>query len=147
MDQLSHLHMTTGKAIAFSICTFVDKWCTLSRFFITFPPRSQCLLISWLQWMLAVIFEPKKIKSVNCFWFFFFYLPWNNGSVAKSCLALCDPIDCSLPGPLSMGVFPGKNTGVGCHFLLQGMFLDHGLNPWLLPWQMDSLPLSHQKSP
>ena len=48
--------------------------------------------------------------------------------------------------PLSMG-FPGKNTGVGCHFLLQGIFLTHGLNPNLLHWQVDSLPLWHLGSP
>ena len=41
---------------------------------------------------------------------------------------------------------PGKNTGVGCHFLLQGIFLTQGLNSslsGLLHWQEDSLPLSH----
>ena len=41
--------------------------------------------------------------------------------------------------------FPGKNTGLGCHFLLQGIFLTQGLN-WslsgLLPWQAASLPLA-----
>ena len=39
---------------------------------------------------------------------------------------------------------PGKNTGVGCHFLLQGIFLTKGLNPCLLSllnWQVGSLPL------
>ena len=42
--------------------------------------------------------------------------------------------------------FPGKNTGVGCHFLLQGIFLTQGSNPCLLHLrhcQADSLPLSH----
>ena len=39
--------------------------------------------------------------------------------------------------------FPGKNTGVGCHFLLQGIFLTQGLNPCLLRWQVDSLSLRH----
>ena len=39
--------------------------------------------------------------------------------------------------------FPVKNTGVGCHFVLQGIFLTQGLNPCLLHWQVDSLPLSH----
>ena len=39
--------------------------------------------------------------------------------------------------------FPGKNTGVGCHFLLQGIFLTQGSNPGLLHWQADSSPLSH----
>ena len=38
--------------------------------------------------------------------------------------------------------FPGKNTGVGCHFLLQGTFLTQGSNLRLLHWQADSLPLS-----
>ena len=42
--------------------------------------------------------------------------------------------------------FPGKNTGVGCHFLLQRIFLTQGLNPHLLHWQANSLPLSHQES-
>ena len=41
----------------------------------------------------------------------------------------------------------GKNTGVGCHFLLQGMFWTQGLNLHLLHWQTDSLPLSHLGSP
>ena len=36
--------------------------------------------------------------------------------------------------------FPGKNTGVGCHFLLQGIFLTQGLSPAV----SDSLPLNHR---
>ena len=46
--------------------------------------------------------------------------------------------------------FPGKNIGVGCLFLLQGIFPNQGLNMcllWLLHWQADSLPLSHLGSP
>ena len=43
--------------------------------------------------------------------------------------------------------FPNKNTRVGCHFLLQGIFLTWGSNMCLLHWQADSLPLSHQRSP
>ena len=42
--------------------------------------------------------------------------------------------------------FPSKNTGVGCHSLLQG-FPTQGWNSSLLHWQVDSLPLSHQGSP
>ena len=41
---------------------------------------------------------------------------------------------------------PGKNTGVGCHFLLQGVFLTHGLNLCPLHWQAGSLPLSQRGS-
>ena len=40
--------------------------------------------------------------------------------------------------------FPGKNTGVGFHFLLQGLFPTQGSNLHLLHWQVDSSPLSHQ---
>ena len=52
--QLSHPYMTTGKTIAFTRWTFVDKVVSLlfnmlSRLVITFLPRSKCLLISWLQ--------------------------------------------------------------------------------------------------
>ena len=43
--------------------------------------------------------------------------------------------------------FSDNNTGVGCHFLLQGIFPTQGLNLCLLHWQADSLPLSHQGSP
>ena len=45
---------------------------------------------------------------------------------------------------------PGKNTGMGCHALLQWIFLSQGSNPhlvWLLHWQADSLLQSHQESP
>ena len=41
----------------------------------------------------------------------------------------------------------GKNTRVLCHFLLQGIFPEEGLNLHLLHWQVDFLPLSHQESP
>ena len=48
---------------------------------------------------------------------------------------------------LSPWDFPGKNTRVGCHFLLQGIFLTQGLNTRLLHWQADSLLLSYLGSP
>ena len=51
---------------------------------------------------------------------------------------------CSLPDSCPWS-FPGKNIGVGCHFLLQGTFLTQGLNPHLLHvlhWQAGSLPTS-----
>ena len=69
MVQLSCLYMTTGKTIALTIRNFVIKvmsllFYTLSRFFITFLPRSNHL-ISWLQSPSIVILEPKKRKSVT----------------------------------------------------------------------------------
>ena len=58
--------------------------------------------------------------------------------------ALCNPVGCNPPGCSAHGDSPGKNSGVGCHVLLQGIFLSQGLNPHLLcllHWQACSLPL------
>ena len=84
MVQLSHPYLTTGKAIALTIWTFVGKVISLllnmlSRFVIASLPRSKRLLISWLQPPSTVILEPKKMKW-HCFRFFPFYLPWSNGT-------------------------------------------------------------------
>ena len=88
----------------------------LSVLVITFLPRSKCLLISWLHLPCAVILEPKKI-ACHCF---------------HCCCCCC----CSVTSVVSESVrphrrkparllrpwdSPGKNTGVGCHFLLQCM--------------------------
>ena len=43
----------------------------------------------------------------------------SESEVAQSCPTLSDPMDCSLPGFSIHGIFPGKSTGVGCHYLLQ----------------------------
>ena len=58
--------------------------------------------------------------------------------VAQSCLTLCDPMDCSLPGSSVHGNSPGRNTGEGCHALLQGIFPMQGSNPGLPALQEDS---------
>ena len=58
--------------------------------------------------------------------------------VSQSGPTLCDPMDCSLPGSSVPEDSPGKNTGMGCHFLLQGFFLTQGSNPHLMYWQADS---------
>ena len=70
--QFSHPYMTTGKTIALTRWTFFGKVMSLllnmlSRLVIIFPPRSKCLLISWLQSPSAVILEPRKIKSATVF--------------------------------------------------------------------------------
>ena len=58
-----------------------------------------------------------RIYSINCCC-----------SVAKSCPTLLQPYGLAHQTPLSMG-FPGKDTGIGCHFLLQGIFPMQGLKP------------------
>ena len=67
------------------------------------------------------------------------------------CLCVCSVVSASLwpcglqpPRFLCPWDFPGKNTEVGCHFFLQGIFLTQGLDSYLLNWQADSLQLSHQ---
>ena len=74
MVQLSQLYMTVGKTIPMTMWTFVGKVISLlfdmwSRFVIAFLPRSEYLLIAWLQSLSALILEPKKIKLVTAFSF------------------------------------------------------------------------------
>ena len=56
-------------------------------------------------------------------------------------------MDSSLLRSSVHGISLGKNTRVGCQFLLQGIILTQGLNWSLLYWQADSSPLSHLGSP
>ena len=78
--QLLHPYMTTGKTIALTRRTFVDKVMSLlfnmlSRLVITFLTRSKHLLISWWQSPSAVILEPPEIKVSHGFQCFPIYLP------------------------------------------------------------------------
>ena len=62
---------------------------------------------------------------------------------AQLCLTLCNPMDCSPSGSSCME-FSRQRYRIGCHSLLQGIFLTKGSNLHLLPllhWQADSLPL------
>ena len=68
----------------------------------------------------------------------------NHCMCAPACLTLCNPVDCSPPGSSVHGILPGEDTGVRCHFQLQGIFLAQGLNLCLLHllhWQVNSVPL------
>ena len=65
--------------------------------------------------------------------------------VTQSCPTLRNRIDCSLPGSSSMEFCRG-DTGVGCHFLLQGIFLTQGLNPNLLHCRQILYHLNYQGS-
>ena len=67
--------------------------------------------------------------------------------VAQSYLTLCDLVDCSPPGSSVHGDSPGKNTGVGSHAFLQGIFPTQGSNPGLLHCRWIRYCLSHQGSP
>ena len=65
----------------------------------------------------------------------------------QSCLTLCNPMDCSPPGSSVHGGSPGKNTRMGCHALLQGIFQTQGSNPGLPHCRQVLYRLSHQGSP
>ena len=63
-----------------------------------------------------------------------------------SCVTLCDPRDCSPPVSSVRGDSLGKDTGVGCHTLLRGIFPTQGSNPGLQHCRQTLYRLSHQGS-
>ena len=66
--------------------------------------------------------------------------------VTQLCLTLCNPMNCSLPGSSVNEDSPGKNTGVSCHALLQGIVPTQRLNPVLPHCRWILYLLSHQGS-
>ena len=66
-------------------------------------------------------------------------------SIAQLCPTLGGPVDCSPPGSSVHGIL--QNTGVGCHSLLQGIFMTQGLNLHLLHWQVNLYHYCHLGSP
>ena len=85
------------------------------------------------------IFSTTHVCTFSHVWLFqLFATPWTSGSTAHQ-----GPLPTRVPCPWD---FPDKNTGVACHFLLQGIFHTQELSPCLLcllHWQEDSLPPSH----
>ena len=79
-------------------------------------------------------YEPRSFMCVLCL-------------VAQPCLTLCDPMDCCPPGSSVHGDSLGKNTGAGCHALLQRIFPTQGSNPGLLYCRWILYQLSCQRSP
>ena len=83
-------------------------------------------------WLVTILLGKTNVKVV---------------SIAQSCPILCDPMDYSPPGFSVHGNSPGKNTEVGSHSLLQGIFPTQGSNPGLLHCMWVLYRLSHQESP
>ena len=67
--------------------------------------------------------------------------------VAKLCPTLCNRMDCSPPGSSAPWDIPRQEYWSGLPFLLQGILLTQQSTPYLLHWQVHSVPLSHQGSP
>ena len=105
---LSKPYMTTGKKIALTIQIFVSRvsllFNALSRFVIAFLPRSNHLLISWLQSPCTVILEPKKRKSVTISTFPF-YFPWLYAIILVVVFFVCFFLIFSLNLALSLSSF------------------------------------------
>ena len=131
---------------------------------------SQILLLkySWFTTLYQFLMDSKVIQlNINMFFFFSIFFPiiiyykiLNIGPcaiqqvlvvyftycrclVTKSCLTLLWLHGLSSARPLCPLYFPGKNTGVGSHLLLQKIFLTQGSNSSLLNWQVGSLSLYH----
>ena len=73
-----------------------------------------------------------------------------HAQLLQLCLTLWDLMDCSLPGSSIHGILQARTPRVGCHALLQGIFLTQRLNPHLLCLphrQVGSLPLAPPGTP
>ena len=96
---------------------------------------SICLVLYFFNWCI-IVFEVQ-----------FFLPPCCCCDKSHSCLTLCDPMDCSPPGSSVHGIFQARVLGVGCHFLLQGIFPTWGSKLGLTHCRQMLYHLSHQGSP
>ena len=97
-------------------------------------------------WPINLLFHSKLTEDRDCLSYFLF--PSSTKClVTQSCSTLCNTMGYNSPGSSVHGDSPGKNTGVGCHTLLQGIFPTQGLNPSLLYCRQIPYYLSHQGSP
>ena len=118
-------------------------------FYITFQ-------FKWGSWVVKIKWENSTYKFlINVYWIFKYTNPSDlialHGSYTHTCA--CAQSQGHVWLFVTRGLqttrllcprdFSGKNIGVGCHFLLQGIFLTQGSNPSLLHWQAGSLPMSH----
>ena len=107
-----------------------------SFIFLEFSCRS-CLFIFEINSLKFILFQ--SILSI--------YLGAVLCLVTQSCPTLCDLMDGSPPGSPVHGDSPGKNTRVGCHALLQGVFPTQGWNPGLQIYRQILYCLIHEGSP
>ena len=84
------------------------------------------ILGHWFTWVVRSSSDPVVVQSLSCVRLF------------------SNAIDCSPPISFVLGISQARNTGVGCHFLLQGIFPNPGLESMAPELAGDSLPLHHQ---
>ena len=107
-------------------------------------------------WLLSTTFVPQTVAHTQVTTFQMYLVPKcftsepvkekKKALVTQSCPTLCDPWTIAHQAPLSMES-PSKDTGVGCHSLLQGDVPDLGIKPKSLALQADSLPCKYPGSP
>ena len=104
----------------FRICVFIYMdWEASGK---TVPQSvQQCTAVGFFWRFLKKLFSLYSSKLFE--YFLWIYV------LSQLCLTLCDPMDCHLPGSSVHGDSPGKNTGLGCHALLQGIFPTQGSDP------------------
>ena len=127
--------------------------------FLLLKPKLYCFQVRVLIYIFPCSSKKKKKKPTvvtysplgEILWWEFYYLKWQVGLIQKLfkkksayvlrpfiCFWLFNPMDCSPLGSSVHGISQAKNTGVGYHFLFQGIFLTQGSNPHslrLLHWQ------------
>ena len=95
-------------------------------------PRQECLVTPMTsltpEKTSEEVLRADEALRLSVFYLFSAFL-WLRAKSLQSCLTLGDPMDRRLLYPWDS---PGENTGVGCYFLLQGIFLTHGWNLGLL---------------
>ena len=126
----------------FNPCVYFQAW-FISCISLEGRSKSECFSRIMTSWRIVL----ELAGSVSCGNFLEMHTLRSSHARMLSCFSrvwLYDPTDHSPPGSSVHGVSPGKNTGLGCHALLQGIFPTHGSNPrllCLLPWRVVSSPL------
>ena len=97
------------------------------------------------------IYAESDLSLQLCVWWSLYFMFWVLcvcvHLVAQSCQTLCNPMEDSPPGSSVHGDSPGKNTRVGCHVLLQGIFPTQEANPGFPHCRQILYHLSHQGIP
>ena len=145
--QLSHKPRAAAVPLLRRALLLVTPWTDCSPSGSSVHGILQARILEWV----AISFSrgsswPRDWTFISCIERQILYCLNHKGSLCllvQSCPTFHNPMDWLQPTRLLCPwYFPGQNTELGCHFLLQGIFLNQGSNLHLLHWQADSLPLT-----
>ena len=126
------------------LCDFGFSWSTVCLPSWDYTGQSHLRVGWWYLLCALAALHAFSSQPLHCCTVYVYTSPLPE--VAQSCPTLCGPMDCSPPGSSIHGFLHGKSTGVGCHFLLQGIFPTQGSNPSLPHCRQTLYRLSHQGS-